>query len=106
MKLAIFVTVTIFSTLLILSVSTLPVPAPSAQDTVVVVSAVVGSCVTPIALAALKWWWIKKLVDTAFDRVGQWSFEKFALEKQKYKEGMWEPSWKEMGGKGEEKKGR
>jgi hypothetical protein len=49
----------------------------------------VTASITPIALAALKWWWIKKLVDTAFDKLGQWSFEQFALEKQKYKEGMW-----------------
>jgi hypothetical protein len=101
MKLCIFITT--FTALLILSASTLPVPAPSIADTAILASTVAAS-VTPIALA-LKWWWIKKLVDTAFDRVGQWSFEKFALEKQKYKEGMCEPSWKEMGGKGEEQKG-
>src|SRR5271154_6191879 len=103
MKVAIFIT--IFSTLLILSASTLPIPAPSVADTAILASTVAAS-ITPIALAALKWWGIKKLVDTAFDRVGQWSFEKFALEKQKYKEGMWEPSWKEMGGKGEEQRGQ
>src|SRR5277367_2009179 len=97
--------IAILSTFLIISVSTLPLPAPLSLSEAVIMAGTTAGLVTPIALGALKWRWKRKLIDKTFDRVGQWQLEKFAIEKQKYKEGMWEPSWKERGGKEEKERG-
>lgn len=84
----------VFASLLIVSVSTLPIPNSESGTILGVVAIAATTIAAPIISFALKIWLWQSLIDKGFDRLGQWELERFAIEKQKFREGMWDPSKK------------